>query len=169
MGRQPRDDRADLSPFGARTDRLYGRVARGAEDYEFWLRLAAGREWARVDDVTSMYYVRSDGSNRSNTAGERYFAAHQAIYAKHPSARPLVQAGRAAMLEVFGRAVTPLSAEPDLAVLPVDIVPQRGQVRILPLRSVFVRNAQRHALRQSGLQRKNVRAQAELVLDFGAR
>ena len=39
-----------------------------AEDYEFWLRLAEGREWARVPDITSMYFIRRDGSNRSATA-----------------------------------------------------------------------------------------------------
>jgi hypothetical protein len=77
-----------------------------AEDYEFWYRLAEGREWARVPDVTSMYFVRRDGSNRSNTGARRYFVAHQAIYAKHPSARPLVAAGRHAMLELFAQTAT---------------------------------------------------------------
>lgn len=74
-----------------------------AEDYEFWYRLAEGREWVRVSDVTSMYFVRGDGSNRSSSGARRYFVAHQAIYAKHPSARPLVAAGRHAMLELFGQ------------------------------------------------------------------
>jgi hypothetical protein len=73
-----------------------------AEDYEFWYRLAEEREWVRVSDVTSMYFVRRDGSNRSATGARRYFVAHQAIYGKHPSSRPLVAAGRAAMLELFG-------------------------------------------------------------------
>ena len=80
-----------------------------AEDYEFWYRLAEGREWARVAGVTSMYYVRRDGSNRSATGARRYFLAHQAIYAKHPSPRPLVAAGRAAMLELFGQTAAPQS------------------------------------------------------------
>jgi glycosyltransferase involved in cell wall biosynthesis len=72
------------------------------EDYEFWMRLAAGREWARVPDVTSLYYVRTDGSNRSSqNAKQRYLNAHRAIFARHPSTRPLVQAGRQAMLELF--------------------------------------------------------------------
>ena len=73
-----------------------------AEDYDFWLRLVEGRECARVDDVTSAYFIRSDGSNYSSrdVAG-RYLRAHQAIYAKHPSLRPLVAAGRASMLEFF--------------------------------------------------------------------
>jgi GT2 family glycosyltransferase len=72
------------------------------EDYEFWLRLAAGRACVRVPDVTSLYFIRTDGSNRSNqNARERYLNAHQAIFAKHPSPRPLVNAGRAAMLKMF--------------------------------------------------------------------
>jgi GT2 family glycosyltransferase len=74
-----------------------------AEDYEFWLRLATGREWARVPDVTSMYFIRNDGSNRSAGGARKYFLAHQAIYAKHPTTRPLVQAGRHAMLELFSQ------------------------------------------------------------------
>jgi hypothetical protein len=78
-----------------------------AEDYEFWYRLAEGREWARVPDVTSIYFVRRDGSNRSSTGARRYFVAHQAIYGKHPSARPLVAAGRHAMLELFAQTATP--------------------------------------------------------------
>jgi GT2 family glycosyltransferase len=72
-----------------------------AEDYEFWLRLAAGREWARVADITSLYFIRKDGSNRSSGRVRRYANAHRAIYGKHPSARPLVGAGRASMLEYF--------------------------------------------------------------------
>jgi len=74
-----------------------------AEDYEFWLRLAENREWARVPEVTSIYFIRSDGTHYSSVDGvRRYLGAHQAIYAKHPSLRPLVRAGRAAMLEYFG-------------------------------------------------------------------
>ncbi|HEV8022856.1 MAG TPA: glycosyltransferase family 2 protein [Candidatus Lustribacter sp.] len=78
-----------------------------AEDYEFWYRLAEGREWARVGEVTSMYFVRRDGSNRSRTGARRYFVAHQAIYGKHPSPRPLVAAGRHAMLELFEQTAAP--------------------------------------------------------------
>jgi GT2 family glycosyltransferase len=75
------------------------------EDYEFWIRLAAGRACARVSAVTTLYFVRTDGSNRSSqNARERYLAAHRAIFAKHPSPRPLVNAGRAAMLQMFGGA-----------------------------------------------------------------
>jgi glycosyltransferase involved in cell wall biosynthesis len=74
-----------------------------AEDYEFWVRLAAGREWARVPWVTSMYFIRNDGTNRSANGARRYLDAHRAIYAKHPVERPLVQAGRVAMLEIFGQ------------------------------------------------------------------
>ncbi len=81
-----------------------------AEDYEFWYRLAEGREWVRVADVTSMYFVRGDGSNRSSSGARRYFVAHQAIYGKHPSARPLVAAGRHAMLELFGQTAGPPTA-----------------------------------------------------------
>jgi hypothetical protein len=80
---------------------------RSAEDYEFWYRLAEGREWVRVSGVTSMYNVRRDGSNRSATGARRYFVAHQAIYSKHPSERPLVAAGRAAMLELFAQTAAP--------------------------------------------------------------
>jgi GT2 family glycosyltransferase len=75
------------------------------EDYEFWLRLAAGRACARVPDVTSLYYVRTDGSNRSNqNARQRYLDAHRTIFANHPSPRPLVNAGRQAMLQMFSGA-----------------------------------------------------------------
>lgn len=76
-----------------------------AEDYEFWLRLAAGREWARVSDVTSVYFIHEDRSSYSAKDGVRRFRdAHQAIYAKHPSPRPLVHAGRVSMLEYFAQA-----------------------------------------------------------------
>jgi GT2 family glycosyltransferase len=78
-----------------------------AEDYEFWLRLAAGRDWARVADVTSIYFVRRDGSNRSAVRARRYFAAHQVIYAKHPTSRLLVLAGRYSMLELFNQTAAP--------------------------------------------------------------
>jgi GT2 family glycosyltransferase len=77
-----------------------------AEDYEFWIRLARGREWARVSAVTSMYFVHQDGSNYSARDGvARQLLAHRAIYAAHPSTRPLVQAGRRAMIEYFGGSV----------------------------------------------------------------
>jgi GT2 family glycosyltransferase len=78
-----------------------------AEDYEFWYRLAEAREWVRLRDVTSIYFVRRDGSNRSATGARRYFLAHRAIYGKHPSGRPLVSAGRTAMLELFGQTAGP--------------------------------------------------------------
>jgi hypothetical protein len=78
-----------------------------AEDYEFWYRLAEEREWVRASGITSMYFVRRDGSNRSATGARRYFLAHQAIYCKHPSLRPLVGAGRSAMLELFGKTAAP--------------------------------------------------------------
>ena len=71
------------------------------EDYDFWLRLATGREWARVSEVTSMYYVRRDGSQRSAQSVQRYLDAHRAIYAKHPSERALVNAGRSSMMQLF--------------------------------------------------------------------
>lgn len=72
-----------------------------AEDYEFWLRLAQGREWVRVPGVTSMYFFRNDGSNRSSDQMPGYLEAHRLIYAKHPSLRPLVRAGRISMIELF--------------------------------------------------------------------
>jgi hypothetical protein len=78
-----------------------------AEDYEFWLRLASGREWARVAEVTSMYFIRNDGTNRSANGARKYLIAHQAIYEKHPTTRPLVRAGRVAMLELFGQTARP--------------------------------------------------------------
>jgi hypothetical protein len=67
------------------------------------LRLAEAREWARVPEVTSMEFIRNDGSNRSANGARNYFLAHQAIYAKHPTTRPLIRAGRLAMLELFGQ------------------------------------------------------------------
>ena len=79
------------------------------EDFEFWMRLAAGREWARVPDVTSLYFVRTDGSNRSNAdTRERYTTAHQAIFQKHPSTRALVNAGRASILQLFRGTAAPV-------------------------------------------------------------
>jgi hypothetical protein len=73
-----------------------------AEDYDFWLRLAAGREWARVSDVTSLYFIRNGGDGYSTKNGaRRYLDAHRTIYAKHRTLRPLVQAGRNSMLEFF--------------------------------------------------------------------
>jgi hypothetical protein len=54
-----------------------------------------------------MYFVRKDGSNRSSNGARRYFLAHQAIYGMHPSPRPLVAAGRAAMLELFAQTAAP--------------------------------------------------------------
>ena len=75
-----------------------------SEDYEFWIRLAAGREWARVSEVTSLYVVRTDGSNRSSGVGARRATSYAQIYAKHPAERPLVAAGRAAMLQGFATA-----------------------------------------------------------------
>lgn len=72
-----------------------------AEDFEYWIRLAAGREWARCSEVTSMYFVRTDGTNRSANGMPRYGRAHLAIFTKHPSTRALVNAGRTAMLRQF--------------------------------------------------------------------
>jgi GT2 family glycosyltransferase len=72
------------------------------EDYEYWMRLAAGRACARVSAVTSLYFIRTDGGNRSSSGNrQRYLDAHRAIFAKHPSLRPLVNAGRSAMLQMF--------------------------------------------------------------------
>jgi hypothetical protein len=43
-----------------------------------------------------------DGSNWSARQGAtRFLTSHETIYAKYPSVRPLVQAGRYAMLEYF--------------------------------------------------------------------
>ena len=78
-----------------------------AEDYEFWLRLATGREWARVADITSLYFIRRDGGQRSSRRIVRYAAAHRAIYSKHASTRPLVAAGRASMIALFERNAAP--------------------------------------------------------------
>jgi hypothetical protein len=73
-----------------------------AEDYDYWHRLVEGRECARVDQITSIYSIRLNGSNWSARKGAAPFlAAHEAIYAKHPSSRPLIAAGREAMLEYF--------------------------------------------------------------------
>ncbi len=75
-----------------------------AEDYEFWVRLATGREWARVSDVTSMYFIHADGTSYSARQGaSSALRAHAAIYDRYPSTRPLVQAGRASMLSYFRR------------------------------------------------------------------
>jgi GT2 family glycosyltransferase len=79
----------------------------GAEDYDLWLRLAEGREWARVSDVTSIYYVRADKAQRSARTGHRgrHYRSYATIYAKHPTDRPLIRAGRVAMLEAFDEPV----------------------------------------------------------------
>src|SRR6185437_13657303 len=49
----------------------------------------------------------------------------------------------------------------------VDALMQGGQMRILPLGSVDERDLQRNAFRHRRAQRKDVVAQAELVLDLG--
>ena len=75
------------------------------EDFEFWIRLAERRACARVSAVTSLCFIRTDGSNRSQqNARRRYIDAHEAIFARHPSSRPLVRAGRDAMLQMFNGA-----------------------------------------------------------------
>lgn len=71
---------------------------RANEDFEFWMRLAAGREWARVADITSLYVIRLDGTTRSSLNKHRFADAHAAIYGKHPSDRALVNAGRTSIL-----------------------------------------------------------------------
>jgi hypothetical protein len=48
-----------------------------------------------------MYFLRNDGSNRSSDQMPGYLEAHRSIYAKHPSLRPLVRAGRISMIEFF--------------------------------------------------------------------
>jgi glycosyltransferase involved in cell wall biosynthesis len=70
-----------------------------AEDYDFWYRLAQGREWARVPYVTALYRWRLDGSNYSALSCDRFVIAHRQIYLKHPTNRTLVAAGRQAFLD----------------------------------------------------------------------
>ena len=70
-----------------------------AEDYDFWYRLAEGREWARVPFVTALYRWRLDGTNYSALSCDRFVIAHRQIYLKHPTNRTLVAAGRTAFLD----------------------------------------------------------------------
>ncbi len=72
-----------------------------SEDYDYWCRLAEGREWARVPYVTALYHWRLDASNYSALAADRLVTAHRQIYLKHPSNRTLVAAGREAYLEAL--------------------------------------------------------------------
>lgn len=69
-----------------------------SEDYDYWCRLAEGREWARVPYVTALYHWRMDASNHSALSADRLVVAHRQIYLKHPSNRMLVAAGREAYL-----------------------------------------------------------------------
>jgi GT2 family glycosyltransferase len=71
----------------------------GASDYEFWIRLSAVRDAVRVPYVTSIYNWRVDGSNTSGRSRGRFLAAHERIYAKHPTTRPLIRDGRREFLE----------------------------------------------------------------------
>ncbi len=71
----------------------------GASDYEFWIRLGLARDAARVPYVTSLYNWRVDGSNTSGRSRGRFLAAHERIYAKHPTTRALVLDGRREFLE----------------------------------------------------------------------
>jgi glycosyltransferase involved in cell wall biosynthesis len=77
-----------------------------ASDYDYWIRLAAEREWARVPYVTSIYNWRSDASNISGRAKAHFHAGHEQIYAKHPTARALVTAGRWEMLDTLARGIS---------------------------------------------------------------
>jgi hypothetical protein len=70
-----------------------------AEDYDYWYRLAQGREWARVPFVTALYRWRLDGTNYSSLSCDRFVIAHRQIYLKHPTNRTLVAAGRQAFLD----------------------------------------------------------------------
>jgi glycosyltransferase involved in cell wall biosynthesis len=75
------------------------------EDYDYWYRLAQGREWARVPYVTALYRWRLDASNYSALSCERFVVAHRQIYLKHPTNRTLVAAGRNANLEALAEGV----------------------------------------------------------------
>lgn len=77
-----------------------------ASDYDYWIRLANGREWARVPYVTSLYNWRSDGSNISGGAKGQFHAGHEQIYEKHPTNRALVIAGRWETLDTLARGAT---------------------------------------------------------------
>jgi GT2 family glycosyltransferase len=74
-----------------------------AGDYDLWIRLAAEREWARVPDITSIYNWHADRPAAGETPNmsadtASYVIAHRQIYAKYPTARPLVVSERAAYL-----------------------------------------------------------------------
>jgi len=75
------------------------------EDYDYWYRLAQGREWARVPYVTALYRWRLDASNYSALACDKFVIAHRQIYLKHPSNRTLVAAGRQANLDALAEGV----------------------------------------------------------------
>jgi hypothetical protein len=76
-----------------------------ASDYDYWIRLAEQREWVRVPYVTSIYNWRSDASNISGRAKSTFHAGHEQIYAKHPTTRALVTAGRWEMLDTLARGI----------------------------------------------------------------
>jgi len=77
----------------------------GASDYEYWVRLSAAREGARVPFVTALYNWRLDGSNTSGRSRARFLAGHERIYAKHATTRQLVMDGRREFLESLARQI----------------------------------------------------------------
>ncbi len=76
-----------------------------AEDYEYWIRLAAAGDVVHVPVTSCAYAVRSDGSHLSVRHNSAYAGAHAEIYARHARpGRPLVEAKRKAAIDQFQRA-----------------------------------------------------------------
>lgn len=87
-----------LATIGALDTRLVA-----AEDYDFWIRLAEARDWARVPYITSIYNWRGNGTNISDRTHGRHAVAHRQIYAKYPTQRTLVTLGRREISAVLAR------------------------------------------------------------------
>jgi GT2 family glycosyltransferase len=82
---------------------------RVAEDYDYWLRLAAEADVVHVPSTTCAYAARADDSHVSVRHRAELPAAHAAIYARHPRpGRPSVEARRAALIEQWSQSTARL-------------------------------------------------------------
>jgi len=86
-----------------------------ALDYDAYLRMARGNDFVRVNGVTSLYTIFTDGRNRSIARAAEQADVHRAIWAEHPArGRPAIAAARnayAAILAEAGAALMPAAAK----------------------------------------------------------
>lgn len=80
-----------------------------AEDYDYWVRLAAASDVVHVSSTTCGYAARADDSHVSVRHRSDLPAAHAAIYARHPRPeRPLLEARRIALIERWSQPIAQL-------------------------------------------------------------